>query len=289
MKRFLSSGLAGAVFLAAGAARAQQPPPGYPVQPGPGYPAQPPPPQAEPKKDKTFDEYFTIGVGPAGAFGAVFLSKVDPQNRNYPDRNNPAVRHDTDTYPGFSGSSLGGGLAIDMRIIDYIGIELDIFYAKQRGAGELKLNNQATNMHMGEGSIHVPLLFKAVLAGKVVSPSLFIGPEFVFPGDPQLEDTLSGVGIPKFTSSNSKYTMMAFGLGIEFRLPLELKYVDICIPISLRGGYHGVGSNLDPDRATYVGTGPDFTSISSIDYKSNWEWQALGTFGLTVHILPSYF
>ena len=241
------------------------------------------------KEDKPFEEYFTFGAGPIGNFGAVFLSK--PNDRTFPLAN--GTRGETNTYPGFTGPSLGGGLALEFRFIDYLGIELDMLYAKQKGGGDLSINDHTSVIRIGENSFHVPLLFKVVLPGKVVQPSLFVGPEFVMPGDPQIETDppfAAGTPAPALLSVNDKYTMVTFGLGMEFRIPSFTKYLDIRIPLSLRGGFNpGVGSVLDPDRATYQGTGFEINQIQSITYKSVWEWQAQGTIGATIHILPSGF
>jgi hypothetical protein len=228
-------------------------------------------------------DFMTFGVGLIGTAGANFLDKPGDQTvqgQDYPE--------DSD-YPGFAGVAIGVGPMIEFRFFGYVGLEIDFLFQSDRGTADLEsttrdgsgniISQEEFTIKIGHRATHIPLLFKGALPGKWVTPVVFLGPEFVIPGDAECEDRCtdnpSGTDYGAFSES---YTAFAFGLGMEINLPIPK--ADIRIPLSLRGNYNpGVGGTRD-DRANHV---TNATNIVREDYSTAWKFQATGTFGAAWH------
>jgi hypothetical protein len=129
-------------------------------------------------------------------------------------------------------------------------------------------------------AIHMPLLFKGAIPGRIVTPVLFLGPEFVFPSSVSSE-IISGA-VPSFhmvkyaAADPGSYTAFIFGLGLEFNLPIP--YVDVRIPFNLRGTVNPGVSDKRTERETRTGSNP-----VEVAFSTEWKFQAVGNIGLAVH------
>ena len=251
------------------------PPPGYPQ---PGYP----PPPLQPKADKISGEhrtddhlsqYVTFSIGLTGGLGAAILGKPKDQTLNG-ENVDPA-------YPGFAGLMGVIGAQLELRILGYVGIEMDLLYASEHGSTEISvtdLNTMQTtafNISIGHGAFHLPLLLKAAIPGETATPFFFIGPEFVIPEEDasaEIEGTNDTEVV--YGAYTEDYTMVAFGLGVEINLPT--KGVDMRIPLSIRAGYNpGVGSRNEMTRG-----GPPFANE---EFSTAWEWTIRAQLGTSVN------
>lgn len=190
-------------------------------------------------------EAIEFGAGLIGGAGGNFISKPDP----FPGGLQP--------NPGFGGVTLGGGLALDLRIIPFFGLEVDILRKSDKGTGTY--NN--VDFTIGGGAWHVPLLLKGVLPSPLVAPFLLFGPEYVSPTYGNAEAKASGVTleVPQFADS---YWMLTFGVGMEVKLPLPI--LDLRIPVSVRGSVNPGASSKAEDRTRVTGTG--------LQYNAEWQY-----------------
>jgi len=217
---------------------------------------------------------FKLGVGLGGVIGGNFLDK--PSDKTLVMPNGQSVQG-SDFYPGFAGMTAGGGLMIDARFISLLGVELDVFRTSDKGSGDLTLHSgpSSVKVHMtlGQSAWHVPVLVKLAIPAPIVSPVVFVGPEFVFPGSPTFK--ADPALAQEIKASADQYTMIAFGAGVEIKLPLPA--IDLRIPVQLRGGYNpGVSSKL-ADRITTD------SSFQLKTIKSEWKFQAVATLGAELY------
>ena len=202
-----------------------------------------------------------FGVGLMGAIGGNFLDK--------PDR----TIYDPDVYPGYSGATGGGGLMLDGRFLHgLLGVELDILRTSDKGHGEITINGQTFTHNLGQGAWHVPLLAKLSIPSPLVSPQILLGPEFVFPSDPESKLNPSlGAADPRATADN--YVMVTFGLGLEIKV--SSPSLDLRIPVGIRGSYNPGVSSTFRDRAN-LNTVP-------WQYHSEWKYAVDFTAGAAVY------
>lgn len=218
-------------------------------------------------------ELFTLGAGLIGVAGGNFMSK--PSDKTWEGTN-----YAVDVYPGFAGGAFGGGLMIDARFYDVVGLEIDLIQSSDEGSGTLTINNVDHDITIGQSALHVPVLLKATLPAGLVSPSIFVGPEFVFVGDATASAVLEYDAGQKFYARNSNYTALAFGIGFEFNLPTPV--VDLRIPLTLRGSYNGGVSDKLSERMGLAD--PDQSpTLLAFTYESNPQYQALLTLGVAAY------
>jgi hypothetical protein len=189
-------------------------------------------------------------------------------------------------YPGFTGLDSALGASFEIRLLGYFGVELDLMHAHEAGAADITVNDLATNqvssfeVEIGHDALHVPLLFKGCLPGKVVTPLIFIGPEFVIPSDRADAQELGvNATTTTHTAHTEDYTMFAYGIGFEFNLPSPT--VDLRIPLTIRGGYNPSVSDVREERARHTpASGPPFSEIS---YSTAWKHTARAQLGMTIN------
>jgi len=208
---------------------------------------------------------FTLGAGLLGSAGGNFIGKPSDSGNSL--------------YPGFAGATVGGGLMIDARFFEVVGLEVDFIQSSDEGSGTITINTVDHDITIGQSSLHIPVLFKATLPAGLVSPSVFIGPEFVFVGDATASAVLEVDAGQRFEATNDNYTALAFGVGFEFALPTPI--VDIRIPLSLRGTYNGSISDKVAERQEALLPTPG--SVGGFRYESNPEFQALLTLGVAAY------
>ena len=235
-----------------------------------------------------------VGGGVLGWVGANFIDKPDDQGIVTLDGQALTAEGRPD-YPGFSGVTRGFGFFTEVRFVKYVGLELEVIGTRDSGTADLKVTQSSGgNLQSWEykakissDAVHVPLLLKGVLPGELVSGNIFLGPEFVIPeklgtAGPAIEsdDQHRIPGAPSnliYGATGKTYTMFTFGLGLEINLPIP--GVDIRLPLAIRGGYNPGISSSRTDRADYSITGGTLLE----EYKTQWKWEALGTFGVGVH------
>lgn len=208
------------------------------------------------KAKKKRKSHFQFGVGVLGAVGGNFLDKP----------NNPGA------YPGFGGANYGGGLMVDFRILKFIGIEADFLRQSDHGFGNVNLSGFKTDITIGQGAWHIPLLAKFVIPIPLVAPMFFAGPEFVLPSSAEGQ---ADPPIPNYTiaATVDNYYMWTFGLGLEVKLPLPV--IDIRIPFTLRGSFNPKVTDNLADRGTFTPT--------SSTFNSEWKFQGQATLGVGLY------
>ncbi len=219
---------------------------------------------------------FTIGF--TGGAGIAILDKPDDQTIQ--------TKSFQPDYPGFVGLATGVGLALELRFLGYFGVEMNVLYASESGSADLTVTDLGTNtstqfeVDIGHGAVHVPLLLKGAVPGKVATPFFMLGPEFVIPND-DADVELTGINTTATTYSayTKNYTMFAFGFGLEFNLPTPK--VDMRIPLSIRGAYNPGVKNRREDRTRWKpDAGPPLTEES---FATVWQYTVRAQLGLSVN------
>jgi hypothetical protein len=201
-------------------------------------------------------------------FGAGLIGVAGGNFQDKPDR----TGLQPDINPGFGGLTIGGGLMLDLRFIELIGLEVDVIRSGDHGTGTVSFNGYHNKVTIGQGAWHVPILAKVTIPSPVVAPAFFIGPEIVAPSaaSTSVDPPLLAAA---FTQKADTYVMLTLGAGVEIKLPLPV--LDLRIPIGLRGSYApGVSSNF-ADRTSTNGT--------SIVYRSEWKFAVNATLGAALY------
>lgn len=213
-----------------------------------------------------------VGVGALAGAGVVGLGK--PSDNTVTAGGVTAVDN---SYPGFFGTSVGAGVAIDARLLGVVGLEADLFYAfSERGKGDLTLGPTTYELSIGQPALHVPVLLKGVLPVGLFRPFIGFGPEFVLPGTSSSEVTPSGSLQTTVGARAESYTLLTFALGAEIKLPIPA--LDLRIPIALRGSFNPGTSDKLADRRDADLAG---TTIRGITYRSEWQYQGMFTAGVS--------
>lgn len=224
------------------------------------------PPPAEKKS-------FSAGAGVLGVAGGNFISKPSDKTLTVPG----VGTGQAEFYPGFGGTTLGGGLMLDLRFIDLLGLELDVLRTTDRGQGDITFNGvYKVTFTIEQSAWHVPILAKVVIPGPIVRPMFFVGPELVFPSGATAEAN-KPIGTEVDASAES-YTMLTFGGGVEIKLPLPA--IDLRIPIALRGSYNPSVSDKLKDRIEVQWSG---SAAQKITYHTEWQYQVAMTLGVAAY------
>ncbi len=247
-----------------------------------------------PATAQAFDEVFEVGFGIVGVVGGNFIDKPGDQNITLVgiDRESTADHNDSFEYPGFAGVTTGIGFLIELRFIEYIGVEFNAYQSTDRGSADVTSmfgysvkgtpvdEREEFSVDILQRAWHLPLLFKAILPGEIAQPWLFVGPEFVLPTSTEAvddrekeENKLDLI----YKAIGRNYMYITFGLGIEFKLPLPV--VDIRLPLNVRISVNPSISESRMDRAYYAGTLED---LHQITYVTEFKYQAVGTLGATM-------
>ncbi len=174
--------------------------------------------------------------------------------------------------PGFGGVTGGGGLMLDARFFKLVGLEVDFIRSSDHGSGDVTFNGFTNHVTIGQGAWHIPILAKVAFDMPLVVPLLFIGPEIVLPSKTSsvsVDPTTFGAG---FAQTVDTYVMLAFGGGVEFKLPLPV--VDVRIPLTIRGGWNPGVSSKFSDRTPV---------LAPVTYKSDWQFSVNGTLGAAIY------
>ena len=171
-------------------------------------------------------------------------------------------------YPGFAGVAGGGGLNVALSW-KALNLELGYLYTQEEGKGNI--NNNAYTI--SQSAHHLPLSFRLALPSDTVSPSIFGGPEWVFPNEGTLKKPSLFQLMPPWTGvQNESYTAWHFGIGFDFMIDETFS-----IPLRIKGVYAPAQRETLNDLLA-------FDLQDGILVKSNWEWQAMISLGLTYRV-----
>ena len=84
---------------------------------------------------------------------------------------------------GWGGFGAGGGVALELRAFDAVGVEFDVIRRVDAASSSFTLNNVEYPFDASQPAWHLPVLFKAGLPTGVVRPHLVGGGLWVIPGD----------------------------------------------------------------------------------------------------------
>ncbi|MCB9674067.1 MAG: hypothetical protein H6737_03065 [Alphaproteobacteria bacterium] len=183
-------------------------------------------------------------------------------------------------FSGFAGFSPGGGVSVDFRWRDIVGVEVDLIRSIDTAQSEYGINGVDYRFKAVVPSWHIPMMLKAGIPSKGVSPNLFFGVNVVVPGEPEIQLPTPN-GIPwQMTAQTKTYSRMFFGLGFEGRLPID--GVDIRIPFTLRGSMATSYPNSAIERAEY-----DIRNnvLFGMEYDLRWQYHAAVTLGVSYYFL----
>lgn len=187
-----------------------------------------------------------LGLGLMGAVGGNFQDK--------PNR----TATDPDVNPGFGGLTAGGGLMIDGRVLDLLGLEVDVLRTSDKGTGTINFPFGSYKLTIGQSAWHVPILAKLTIPSPLVAPMFFVGPELVFPSDATAKLDGPGVDAASLHAKADHYVMITAGAGVEIKLPLPV--LDLRIPIGLRVSYNPSLSSSFADRTKRTTEGTTYDS-----------------------------
>jgi len=205
------------------------------------------------------------GVGLHGLAGGTFLEMP--------------LENEVDGYivpaQGWGGFGGGGGLTLEGRAFDAVGLELGFFRRHDVARSTFQFDTLTTPFQVSQNAWHVPIVVKLMLPMGVLRPGVHVGGQFVMPGDPEI--TQPAELAVELSATSEAYKAWAFGFGFEV-VPKGLP-VDLRVPIGFRGAYNtGVGSAAG-DRADYTFVGDTLTEV---DYRTVWSWHAAVTLGVAV-------
>ncbi|MEZ4323287.1 MAG: hypothetical protein R3F61_37835 [Myxococcota bacterium] len=215
-----------------------------------------------------------VALGVGGFFNAGGTFMTQP-----PDRTIDGFAGEL-PYSGWGGFSPGGGVSLDFRVKDIVGIEVDFIRSIDQARSKYTVNNVDFPFEVKTPSWHIPIMLKLGIPSASVSPNLFIGVNNILP-DKDIElETPAGLGW-QLSAHSSSYQRLFFGIGFEGRLPID--GVDIRIPFSLRGSAAPSYPDSATDRATYdIGPGG---LLIGMDYDLRWQYHAGIALGVAYYFL----
>ncbi len=246
-----------------------------PEAPGAPEPGVPPAVPAEATDwEGEISREWEVGVSALGFVNGSFLTELSEGDKVRTGPNGAQVRA---LYPGFGGVGGGGGLTVSGMWRGIVGLELGFFYSLDQGKGDLTLDTTKIDVTLSQEAFHLPIMVKVAAPVKPVRPFLFIGPEFVFPSEPEAESSLPVT--PAVAAVADNYLTLAFGFGFEFMLPVQ--GADVRIPLILRGAWNpSLGDSID-DRLDTEGC----SVTEPCPFVTEWEWQTEVALGVAYYFL----
>ena len=193
-------------------------------------------------------------------------------------------------YYGHFGLSGAGGVSLEMRAFNIVGLEFGFYYAQDNATGYVDKNDAATGRTLTRivsdqvtTAYHVPIMLKLNVPAQTVRPFLGLGVGLVFQStseltyseEPQAGRMAAGE-MDRLQNRNqieaTNYNLFMFSLGVEVAAG------PVRIPVELRGGY-----NLGYDRAADSRARFE-TSTQQIIYNG----QYMGHFGIFVGALYEF-
>jgi hypothetical protein len=189
---------------------------------------------------------FEFGIGLLGNFGMARLGQ--PSSPTIEPKTADAS---ATSYPGFTGSALSGGLFLEGRVLEHVGVEIGVQYGRDCLTGELDQGSSTTKVTMRHPVLLVPILLKGVLPLGSWAPFVVAGPQITRYG---LSESLSDPdgGLHAVASALPSLWWL-FGIGAEWKAPFEA--VDLRVPIGLRFGFNPKVTDDVEGRAQSLGSG----------------------------------
>jgi len=186
--------------------------------------------------------------------------------------------------PPFAGLTGGGGLALQARIRDYFGVELDVLRTRDQGEANFSISQAGVTrdftLELAQSAWHMPLLLQGILPGEIASPMLLIGPEFVVCESAEANIVHGQNPYPtEFAATARSYLMVTLGLGAELKIPWA--ELDLRVPLSARVSVTPSVSDTRQGRALYYGA--DINHVSRLEHEVKWKYQVELAVGASVH------
>lgn len=173
------------------------------------------------------------------------------------------------------GAGFGGGIYGEVRIKQYLGLEMDFLY--DASAMQRDYTQSVNGAQVGKWTekismktLRIPLLVKGVLPVPFGRMWLGLGPEFVLPQSADTSIDVKSGGNPGnyLKADQPGNTLLTFGLGFVIDLPSQLE-----LPIDLRVSHDGGQPDSWLDR---VSTDP-VAKTATVHAQTTWDFRlALG-------------
>lgn len=208
---------------------------------------------------------FDLSAGVLATGGIGWLDRPSPDEFAL-SRSGQRVR-----YGALSGFVFAGGLTAEARFLGIAGLEIDALVGKDRVAGDVEIEGRSAQLSAGQTALHLAVLAKGVLPLEGISPFLVLGPEFVFPGLPEVEAD------PPLRSvaTAERYTLLTAGAGVELTLNEGL---GLRAPLGLRFSF---APGLGDDLADRVRPLPSDAVITTSEVR----YQLIATAGVTINLI----
>ncbi|MBA2662391.1 MAG: hypothetical protein H0U74_08870 [Bradymonadaceae bacterium] len=230
----------------------------------------------------------TFGGGLKAGVTGTFVPEVSKSDTIRGSDGNSYTFAHSGLYP-MGGAGGAFGLALDVRVLDMIGLETGFALSFDNAAGWNDINDANTgatltrvNSEQSTTAYHIPLLLRANVPGAMIRPFFGIGLEFVIQSTSTLEysetndrSTLAAELNARNSITASNYTLLLLSTG------MELKFGPLRVPIEVRAGY-----NLGFDeRATYhPGTAGAGGTPERLEYNGAYQWN----FGISTGFLYDF-
>jgi len=177
---------------------------------------------------------FNIGAGLLGLGGAGFVAAPPPGDA---------------VVGSLSGPVFGGGVFVEARILEIVGLEADALYTRESVGGGVRFAGSEGTVTLAQPSLRFPILAKGVLPLGTLAPFVALGPEFSVQG---LSDVGSAPeGRLRGVASSASTVWLTAALGIEWRPGVGK--TELRIPIALRLSTNPGG--IEGDRVTALPSG----------------------------------
>lgn len=181
-----------------------------------------------------------------------------------------------DTQAYFGG---GGGAYIELILMKFIGLELDVLYEKNALSFDQKINGFAYTYKTNFNQLRIPVLLKGTLPLGLVEVSLGLGPEFVMGQSAEVEVSNrtsianAAVGAAYGELKDIYSAEAASATFLTGDLGLNLKLWKLVVPISLRAGKNLSQSANYEERVSFEWAGGEYTSaVTSATVKAIESW-----------------
>lgn len=159
----------------------------------------------------------------------------------------------------------GVGLYYQLRIIKFIGLELDLL-AENNRLWEHPLEGSDLKLTAETWSIRVPILVQGILPLPGVRIGIGLGPEFVIPVK-QLAHVTGGTSLIDFKVNQSWTTLLTMELAFTVVL-----YKGLVMPIDLRASKNLMQSSEWTDRVKFTSSGLNLTGMD-VNAQNSWDFR----------------
>lgn len=229
-----------------------------------------------------------LSVGIKG--GAAMSAVTEVPNLTPEQWTRYGARDDASGFFGAFGVGAAGGLALEARVWEVLGLETGFYYSQDHATGWLDKEHAQSNTNLGRiyseqdtSALHIPLLIKVNAKTEMIKPFFGLGLEFVFQQDSDLSYRTDDRAVEPFVAEYerrnriepSSYTLLQLTTGIEIDLG------DVRIPIEVRAGY-----NLGFDDTFSARVDPREQDDGS--YLLFYDGEYLGNFGFLTGVMYDF-